>query len=270
MKRVLSNGLIVLVSLLVTAAIVESVLREFLPMYPDGVPEAFQYDPELALRHRPGIHLFWTRDFQQEIRINHLGTSNFQEGFDDYKYIVFAVGDSFTAGDGVPVDASYPFQLDMLLNLDSRGFYQKRYGVVNLGTGGYGSLQELIALRRWASLIRRPSFILYLGCENDYEDDVLFESGYRHKHIVAGSPTWGRMAGLTQIFTDDLQLGLRLKVLVGLLRQSRIFHEAGLDRAEQERSVAELVSPQLEKILAYAKASGAMLVRKLERPRAFL
>jgi hypothetical protein len=69
MKRALSNSLIVLVSLLVTAAIVEAVLREFLPMYPDGVPEAFQYDPELALRHRPGIHLFWTRDFQQEIRI---------------------------------------------------------------------------------------------------------------------------------------------------------------------------------------------------------
>jgi hypothetical protein len=148
----------------------------------------------------------------------------------------------------------------MLLNLDSRGFYQKRYGVVNLGTGGYGSKQELIALRRWASLIRRPSFILYLGCENDYEDDVLFESGYRHRHIVADNPIWGQVAGLTQIFTDDLQLGLRLKVLVGLLRRSRIFREAGLDEAEQKRSVAELVSPQLEKFLAYAKASGAMLV----------
>ena len=62
--------------------------------------------------------------------------------------MVFAVGGSFTAGDGVPADAPYPFQLDMLLNLDSRGFHHKRYEVVNLGIGGYGSKQELIALRQ--------------------------------------------------------------------------------------------------------------------------
>ena len=30
-----------------------------------------------------------------------------------------------------------------------------------------------------------------MGSENDYNDDLLFQSGYKHKHIVDKNPYWG-------------------------------------------------------------------------------
>jgi hypothetical protein len=55
--------------------------------------------------------MFETTDHQQEIRTNLLGTVNFEEDFHRYRYRVFALGDFFTQGTGLPSDCSYPFQL---------------------------------------------------------------------------------------------------------------------------------------------------------------
>lgn len=37
---------------------------------------------------------------------------------------------------------------------------------------GYGGEQSLISLRGWATRLGPPSVILYVGCENDFEDDL--------------------------------------------------------------------------------------------------
>src|SRR5437773_1837418 len=163
---------LVVIATALALAVAETLLRQLAPIYPTGgMPQAYKYDPELGYQLRPGVHLFRTTDYQQEVRVNELGTANFQENFEGYDSLVFALGDSYTHGLGVPADMSYPFQLDLILNEDDRGVYKKHFGVVNLGTAGFGGEQSLVALNRWSSLLRPPAVILYLGCENDYEDD---------------------------------------------------------------------------------------------------
>lgn len=129
---------LVFVAALVGVLTVELTLRLFFPRYYPIIPAAYEYDPDLAFRLRPNTHLLKTTDFQQESISNGLGTANFQESFDGYESLIFAVGDSYTQGTGVPADMSYPAQLDFILNRDNQGFYVKKYGVVNLGVAGFG------------------------------------------------------------------------------------------------------------------------------------
>ncbi len=249
-------------STLVSLIAIELVLRIFFPVYQTSILEAYQYDSELGTRLRPGIHMFEMTDFQEEVRTNQLGTVNFQENWDSYESIIFTIGDSYTQGTGLPSDMSYPAQLDILLNQDPQGFYIQKYGVVNLGLAAFGGEQSLIALRRWSSTIRRPQFILYLGCDNDYEDDVLFRSGYRHKHIVEGNPSWGWLVRPMQWLTNDLQIGIRLKLLIGQARRSRLAAEddAGAGTGGHSPSIAELERPVLENLAAFAKDNNARLI----------
>ena len=148
-KQTIKKISLALSAALVAVLVVELTLRYFSPRYYPIIPAAYEYDPDAAFRLRPDAHLFATTDFQQESISNPLGTANFQESFDGYESLVFAVGDSYTQGTGVPADMSYPAQLDFILNRDEQGFYVKRYGVVNLGVAGFGGEQSLISLRRW-------------------------------------------------------------------------------------------------------------------------
>ncbi len=251
---------LVFVSTLVSLLAVELFLRIFMPFYQTSIPESLQYDSELGFRLRPGTHVFKTTDFQQEVQVNQLGTANFQENFDGYQTIVFALGDSFTQGAGLPVDMSYPAQLDLILNEDEQGFYNKKYGVVNLGLAAFGGEQSLITLRRWAGIVRQPKYILYLGCVNDYDDDVLFKSGYSGRHLVEGSPLWGGLVRPLQWLTNDLQIGVRSKVL---LARARRFQAGAVDISNEDEkapSTAELEQPALEKLAQYARENNATLI----------
>lgn len=241
--------------------VAEGLLRAFAPLHTVGIQAAYQYDGELGYRLKPGIHLYELTDHLEEIRTNSIGSVNFQEDFDRYETLVFAVGDSFTQGTGNSSDTSYPFQLDLFLNQDGAGVYRERFGIVNLGLAAFGTEQSLIALRRYGQLLRKPRFILYLGSDNDWDDDVLLHSGYRHRHLVAGSPQWGRLVGPLQWF-GKFELVKRTKIAIGGLRRARKVKQAVLpaDAATVRAPVAELVWPTLEKIVALADEWDAVLV----------
>jgi hypothetical protein len=255
-KHVL-NGFVALISVVFTLVLVEVILRLAAPLYTAGIVEAYQYDSEIGVRVRPGIHLLKTVDHQQEIRVNELGTVNFQETFGDYSMLIFALGDSYTQGTGLPADAAYPFQLDLLLNVGADGEYRPRYGVVNLGLSGQGGEQSLRLLRRYAGRVRSPGVCLYLGSENDHQDDVLFRGGYRHNHLVEGSPRWGIWVRPLQ-WAGATQIGVRAKVAIGTLRHARLMRtEASNDDAQ---SVAEIVWPVVEQVVEACAASGAATI----------
>ncbi|HVG30752.1 MAG TPA: SGNH/GDSL hydrolase family protein [Pyrinomonadaceae bacterium] len=250
-------------SVFVALLVVEVALRLLHPAYNVTIPWSYEYDAELAFRLKPGAHLFRTTDFQQEARTNRAGDSNFQESFDDYPRLVFTVGDSFTQGIGVPADASYPFQLDLFLNRDAGGFYVKRFGVVNLGVSGFGGEQNFIALRRHVALSSRPpSFILYLGCDNDLGDDILFRRGLRQRQFTEGDPYWGRLAVPARWLANGSQIGLNVRRIMLERIRARAIGEvaAQLSRDGSEINTAEFESPLLERLSAYAKGQGATLV----------
>ena len=117
-KKLIEIRLIV-VSLSIALLILENILHSYFPVYLSGYIGSYQYDKELGYRLKDKNNYLLTTDYQQEIHTNKLGTVNFQDNFDDYKVLVFALGDSFTQGTGLPADASYPFQLDLLLNREN-------------------------------------------------------------------------------------------------------------------------------------------------------
>ena len=106
-------------------ALTELALRLFLPMYlTGGYIDDYTYDDELGYRLKRGWFVQMT-DYRQETYVNSLGTVNFQRDFTGYQKLVFASGDSYTQGTGLPADMSYPAQLDFELNVGRKG-YEKR------------------------------------------------------------------------------------------------------------------------------------------------
>lgn len=236
----------------------ELMLRSIAPVHLVGIQDAYQYDEELGFRLRPGIHRSKLTDHLEEIRTNRVGTVNLQERFDEYSTLVFALGDSFTQGTGLPLDEAYPCQLDLILNRDERGLYRKRFGVVNLGLGPFGAEQSLRTLRRYASLLGKPRIVLYLGAENDREDDLLWASGYSHHHIVWGNPRLGAAVG-PLLWLGDLEIVKRAKLGFSGWRRARIFRDAE-DAASRGRCVAELEWPVIDSIAEDCRRYGAALV----------
>lgn len=253
-------GLLVLgLSLCVCLLALELILRSCLPLYLTGHRQACRYDGELGFRLQAGVHDLTTTDHQQEIRTNPLGTTNFQEDFGDYHELIFAVGDSFTQGTGLPADASYPAQLDLILNLrDDR--YTKRFAVVNLGLAGYGGRQNLIQLEKQAGRLGQPRYILYLGCRNDYEDDLLFEAGHMHGFLVAGNPRWPWYLKPLGWWAYETEVGKRVKVFWGGLKRARIFSRAPVPPGERSPSAAEHEEPIFQALQNLAERYGARLI----------
>lgn len=258
-KRLLKKISIALFATLVGLLIVELILRQFYPQYYPIIPAAFEYDSETAFRLRPDAHMLKTTDFQQESISNSRGTANFQESFDGYESLVFAVGDSYTQGVGVPSDMSYPAQLDFILNSDEQGFYVKKFGVVNLGVAGFGGEQSLINLHRRVEQLGAPAIILYLGCDNDFEDDLAFKRGDRHRIVVAGSPTWGVMTRPLRFILEHTHLGLLARASYRQRVRDRMVEEVAKQSGEKV-SIAELESTVLERVKAYADEHHSKLI----------
>ena len=206
-----------LVSLFGVLICVEVFLQFFLPVRFCDAMETFRHDPELGVSFVPSVHVLQTTDYQQEVKINQLGTVNFQEDFTRYKSLVFAVGDSFTQGVGLPADASYPAQLDLVLNIRD-GSYEALFGVVNLGMGGYGGMQNILQLKKYTQRLGRPDFILYLGCQNDPQDDEMFRRGERHRAIFSNTPGMNAFWKIRLWITRRTEIGKRARLAWGRFR----------------------------------------------------
>lgn len=250
-------------SCLVLIGFAEFGLRVVAPIHLAGIQSAYRYDEDLGYRLGPGLHLYRLTDHLEEVRTNRLGTVNFQESFDGYPEVAFALGDSFTQGTGLPADASYPFQLDLLWNRDELGFYAKKLAIVNLGLAAFGGQQSLVSLERFAKELGTPDYVLYLGSDNDWDDDVLFESGYRHRHIVYGSPRWGASVR-PLLWLGELELVKRGKLAIAELRRLRLVAEAesrqGAGQPGTPISVAEREWPVIEEIHQRTQEWGSTLI----------
>jgi hypothetical protein len=240
----------------------ELLLRAFAPLHLAGIQQAYIYDSELGIRLRPGLEATHLTDHLEEIHTNPLGTVNFQPDFSGYQTLVFALGDSYTQGTGLPSDAAYPFQLDLLLNTDGSGAYAKNFAVVNLGLAAYGPEQSLITLRRYAGKLGAPKYCLYLGSENDYYDDLLFRGGYRHDSLVEGSPRWGWMTG-PLLWASRFEVFKRAKLAVSQFRRGRV-SDASSPPATGDTtnppSVAELTWPVIDQIRIACESNGGRFI----------
>jgi hypothetical protein len=255
-------------AVLIVLFFAEISLRVFAPIHMVGQLDWYQYDDDLAIRLKPSMHALHLSDHQSEMKTNGLGTVNFQESFDGYEQVIFAAGDSYTEGVGLAADASYPFQLDILLNTRS-GEYQKDFAVVNLGLAAYGADQAMIAIDRWAETISPPDYILYFGCSNDYGDDILFQRGYRHEHLVDGNPRYGIFVEPLQWLLDEVQVFKRAKFAIARIRDTiRVSQrppdpQEEIERANDEhglRNIARRQEAKFDLLAEMAERHGAALI----------
>lgn len=150
-RRTIFLVLVPLATALGALALAEVALRVFAPVYTVEIQIAYQYDPELAFRVTPGVHRNKLTDHLEEIRTNALGTQNFEERFDAYPVLLFAVGDSYTQGTGNSSDTSSSFPLDLLSNQDKRGLLSLRpdFRVTMLSLTDIRRGSTSMSLRAW-------------------------------------------------------------------------------------------------------------------------
>lgn len=107
------------------------------------------------------------------IRIN-------QDGFRDLDYPlkkgnntyrIAVIGDSFTFGQGVELNQTYPKQLEFLLNANSNNTH---YEIMNFGVPGYNTFQEVQFLKDKA-LKYNPNMVIVGYLSNDIIDEKLFK-----------------------------------------------------------------------------------------------
>jgi lysophospholipase L1-like esterase len=122
---------------------------------------------------------------------SHRGFVMNSAGFRDYEYAVtkpeatyriVVMGDSTTAGNGVPdLDKTYTKQLEQLLNTpETTGTH---YEVLNMGVGGYHTMQEIETLRV-KGLQYQPDLVLVTFCLNDFH---LHSDGGVHRKLLEQS-----------------------------------------------------------------------------------
>lgn len=252
-----------LVAALIAILAAETLLRLVSPIYTTGIQSSYQYDPELGVTLRKNVRLSRLTDHLEEVRTNRFGVADFRESYEGYSALAFALGDSFTQGTGLPADESYPMQLDQMLNRDSAGMFSMKVAVVNLGLGSYGGEQSFRALKRFEKILGAPAYCLYLGSDNDYDDDLLFKNGSRHRQLVAGSPTWGVFVK-PLAWIGNLQLVLRAKMALTQRRLSALRQADGVaawsptDSQTATRSAAELEWPVIQRVVSECRTAHAI------------
>jgi hypothetical protein len=232
----------------------EFIIRLCVPFHVADSTEIYRYDEITGYSLKPNFSMMKLSDYLQEYHFNNIGTANLEDIDLKDSCFVFTVGDSYTFGCGNSVEESYPTVLDLMLR-DSIMLYDNNM-VVNLGVNGFGGKQNLLRLKSYVKKLKKPKFILYLGCDNDYSDDLLFDSGYRHKHLVEGSPYWGGYYKPTKFLFQDLHIGRYIKSAIGNLRRKSIVVEG----KEKGVCVAALEEAVLNELHIYCKENDINLV----------
>jgi lysophospholipase L1-like esterase len=138
--------------------IFELVLRAF----GYGNYERYLPDPDLLWVLQPGQRSI-THFGHKPVQVNSQGMrgDEFSSQKPPGKIRIISFGDSYTYGYGVGQDDTYPAQLGQLLDQSFPG----RYEVFNAGVNGYGTYQELVALKRAVRF--QPDIITVSSTYND-------------------------------------------------------------------------------------------------------
>ncbi len=148
-------------------------------------------DPELAHVMRPNLHLTVVRDeFAVDVTTNALGFRDREIGPKRLgTFRILSLGDSYAFGFGVEADETYAKQVERGLNEVLGG--RPPVEVINAGTSGYSTLQELRALRRHGAALDPDLVLLGFTAQNDFTDN-LRSSAVWHEQFDAWTAGWLR------------------------------------------------------------------------------
>ncbi|MHB8834577.1 MAG: SGNH/GDSL hydrolase family protein [Candidatus Methylomirabilia bacterium] len=146
-------------------------------------------NPVIGYEYRPG-----NTSSEESFDDGHRGFVINSAGFRDSEheankpadvFRIVVLGDSTTAGNGTAFEKIYTTQLEALLNSGRTG--GRRYEVLNMGVGGYHTLQEIETLRT-KGLAYHPDLVLVTFCLNDFflqSDGGVYERLQKDNHLSA-------------------------------------------------------------------------------------
>lgn len=125
-----------------------------------------RYDPDLAYVMKPGECTQDETEYQLHMDINSAGLRDDEESLDDSDIIV--LGDSHAMGLGVAQDRIFAAVLERTSGLK----------VLNAGVSSYGTVREMMLLRRLGA--NRAKYVVLQYCRNDIDENMAFyENGGR-------------------------------------------------------------------------------------------
>lgn len=164
-RRPLANATILLVSLIVSLLAVEGFLRLSPPSDP-----CCQYDPLFGWSKKSHSNIrSTTREFSITEKFNSRGLRGPEYSYtkDDNEYRILILGDSFA--EGFTVEFRELFSEVLKRELNNIG--NKYYEVINAGTRGYGTVQELLFFQKEGKKYR-PDLTLLMFYDNDIWDNT--------------------------------------------------------------------------------------------------
>lgn len=182
MKRWLPKVLIVLISVVLSLALCEAGLWLLGIEYPDF----YAYDPVLGSKLRPGIKGYFLEEGGGYVSINSDGLRDREHSLDKPPSTlrIAVLGDSFT--EAMQVDREEAFWAVMERDLQSCApLGDSRVEVINFGQSGFGTSQELLALRHQAWKYSPDVVLLAFFSGNDVADNSrsLKQKDYDPYHV---------------------------------------------------------------------------------------
>jgi len=258
-------GILLLITL-ITVLTVEFLLHMLFPIRYADILDSYEYSDRLGYKFKKNLYNTESTDHYKEDITNSIGIVNIEEDYSDYNKIIYTIGDSYTKGSGSMYDASYPFFLSLFLNggKEPNIYFKKDYGVLNLGVPGYGLKQSIIRLDEIRNKSVPPDIICYLGSENDYSDDALFLSGYKHKHLVDNNPFWNKWYMKPLKILQRTQILSRLKLFISIFRQRMIIEKSDSNKESIPNSQKMLLD--LNRLIAASKKNDSQLILSWSDP----
>jgi lysophospholipase L1-like esterase len=170
-QRFMGNAVLVAVSLLVSVLLAEGLIRRF---YPQKLSlNVSQWDPYVGFSNIPGLRGYSaTSDYVMHVTINSHGLRDRELEYAKPSNVfrVGLFGDSFTFGEGVQNDETYPKVLEGLLNGASRPG-GTRVEVLNFGVGKTGTSHQLAFFRKEGTKYDLDLVLLGFLARNDFTDN---------------------------------------------------------------------------------------------------
>jgi lysophospholipase L1-like esterase len=223
------------------------------------------------MRRIPHPKLGWSLEpsasYINRIGIQHVHVTYNEDGWRDVSHSlpakrnerrIVVVGDSFMEGYSVALDDSFHRQLEHQLNQSDEGPNDSPLiRVINLGVGGFGTLQEYIA---WRDVGRKyqPSIVLLGFYENDLQNNLRdIESSTNKDDVLKVDSRPYLDEGVEwNVIAPDFEGALTR------LEKARVAHEASLWTQAQKRSA---LAQELERIRLWLSGKASHYAAAVER-----
>ncbi|MBP9853323.1 MAG: hypothetical protein KBD53_00470 [Candidatus Omnitrophica bacterium] len=187
MKDIIKNLILIAISLLIGIVLFELTLRIIYHEKFGPRPAFYMADEALGWKPSPRLNnTFYGPDFVVHINTDEEGRRLGSLGPVDYtKEVIVLLGDSYTFGWGVNDDETMASYLDEMFYKDSKN----QVRVVNLGVGGYGTLQHAVRLAKLLGNHKdiKIKAVIVNHCSNDARDNLKslgYHSGYTTSRTV--------------------------------------------------------------------------------------